>query len=103
MDLCKMTEAEVSSQLITDAKAEGVTAPRVLVVNRLAKQGGITRTVRFALIVPTNNEPLIDKLIANSLDRGQEYYFVGSEINLQNDAMEIDYLFFEAKIMGKRP
>ena len=102
-NLCNLTEGEVSTQLISDAKAEGITAPRVVVVSREAKSNGITRTVRFALVVPANNEPLIDKLIANALDRDQNYYFVGSEVNLQNDAMEIDYLYFEAKIMGKRP
>ena len=103
MDICKMTEAEIASQLISDSKTEGVTAPRVIVVNREAKMNGITRTVRFALVVPANNEPLIDKLIANALDRGNDYYFVGSEVNLQNDSMEIDYLYFEAKIMAKKP
>ena len=101
MDVCKLTETQVVAKLIATAKANGQSAPRVVVANRMQKANSKTRTVRFALIVTTNQELLIDALINESLTEENNYYFTGSDVNLQEGGMEVDYLFFEAKIMAK--
>lgn len=101
MSNCVNSEAEVIETLLDVAKASGVTAPRVVVSNRLQAERSMTRTVRFALIVPSNNETVLNALIAQSVDDDGRFFFIGSDVNLQGD-MEIDYLYFEAKIMAKR-
>lgn len=102
MNICNLTEAQVEAKLLQGCKDFGVTAPRVIVMSRMAKENSITRLVRFAVVVPINNESLIDSLIADALKSQSNYHFMGSEVNLQNESMEVDYLFFEAKIMAKQ-
>ena len=100
MGNCVKSEAEITASLLQVAKASGVTAPRVVISNRIQKERSMTRKVRFALIVPSNNEALVNALIAQSVADDGEFYFIGSDVNLQGD-MEVDYLYFEASIMAK--
>jgi len=95
----KLTEQNVIDFLIDIAKAEKEISPRCVVLTRTQKRNSITRTVRFVLIVTSNNTQLIDALIQGCLDNHREITFVGSEVNLQND-LEIDYLYFEADIFA---
>ena len=64
-------------------------------------KNSISRTVRFALVVTSNNTALINALIYKCLEKDEELYFVGSEVNLQSD-LEIDYVYFEAKVYAKK-
>lgn len=102
MDNVTQTEATVMDFLITKAKANGQPAVRAIVVNRVVDNPtrSLQRIVKIALVVTTNNETLVDALIQECLNIDNDVYFVGSDVNLQSD-MEIDYLFFEAKIMAK--
>jgi predicted nucleotidyltransferase len=95
-----LTEQIVIDKLIARAKVEGERAPRAIVINRTQVNRALQRTVRIALVVSTNNEALINALISESLDNDLDFSFVGSEVNLQGD-MEVDYLFFEAKVFAK--
>jgi len=96
-----VTESDIKLHLIDKAKAFGFKAPRVLVVERIAIPNGITRSVTFALVVNTDNEALLDALIADALlEHRFDYNFKSSELNLQGD-IELDYLFFEANITAK--
>jgi hypothetical protein len=102
MNNVRLTESEVIDKLITSAKLLGEKAPRAIVVARTVTKPQMTvqRLVRIALVVTSNNETLIDGLVKTCIDNNQDFYFVGSEVNLQ-DTMEVDYLFFEATIYGK--
>ena len=100
MNEVNITEEKVMNKLIARAKLEGEIAPRAIIVNRFQGLRSITRTVKIALIVTTNSEALIDALIQESMDNDLLFHFIGSDVNLQGD-LEIDYLFFEAKIMAK--
>jgi len=97
MDICSLTEPEIVSFLVDSAEVEGETSPRCVVMTRQQTKNSIRRTVRFALIVTSNNIALINALILKCLEKDEELYFVGSEVNLQNN-LEIDYLYFEALI-----
>jgi len=96
---CNKTEQEIIDMLVSVAKEGGVLAPRAIVVDRLQKSNSLTRTVKIALVVPTNEVLLIDKLIFECLEFDDNLNFSGSSVNLQTD-LEIDYLYFEAKIMA---
>ena len=95
-----LTEQQVSDILIARAKVENETSPRCIVMTRQQAERSLLRTVRFALVVTSNNSALIDGLIQECLDKDNGMLFVGSEVNLQGD-LEIDYLYFEAKIYAK--
>ena len=101
MAICSLTEEEIVKFLVDSAKAEGEVSPRCVVMTRQQSKNSIARTVRFALIVTSNNTALIDALIHKCLEKDEELYFVGSEVNLQSD-LEIDYVYFEAKIYAKK-
>lgn len=103
MNNVNLTEKQFIDKLVAVAKAEGETAPRAIVIERVVTnpERSLQRKVRVALIVTSNNTSLMDALIKECLDNDLDFYFVGSEVNLQND-MEIDYLYFEAKIMLKQ-
>ena len=105
MNSVDLTEQNVMKFLSDTSKDNGEVSPRVIVASRMVDmtnpQRTITRTVRFALIVSTDNETLVDALIQACLVDDMDVYFVGSDVNLQSD-MEVDYLFFEAKIMSKK-
>lgn len=102
MNNINLTEQQVMDKLITRAKAEGENSPRAIIVNRVVQNTrSLQRTVRVALVVSTDNELLVDALIQESLDNDLDFQFVGSDMNLQSD-LEVDYLFFEAKIMAKQ-
>jgi len=96
------TESDVMNFLISKAKTNGQPAVRAIVVNRVVKnpERSLQRVIRVALVVTTNNESLVDALIQECLNIDNDIYFVGSDVNLQSD-LEVDYLFFEAKIMAK--
>ncbi len=99
-----MTEVDVSKFLIDNAKLHGDNSPRTIVVNRTVTgnpERTLQRTVRVALITNTDNESLVDALIQDCLAIDNAIYFVGSDVNLQSE-MQVDYLFFEAKIMAKK-
>jgi hypothetical protein len=101
MNVTTITEQDVISTLIARAKLEGEVAPRAIVIGRTQAERSLTRKVKFALVVSINNETLVDALIAESLTNDLQFTFIGSEANLQGD-LEVDYLFFEAKIMLKQ-
>jgi len=99
-----MTEAGVSKFLIDNSKLHGDKSPRTIIVNRTVKgnpERTLQRTIRIALVTNTNNESLVDALIQDCLAIDNAIYFVGSDVNLQSE-MQVDYLFFEAKIMAKK-
>ncbi len=96
-----LTEKDVIDKLIARCKLENENSPRAIVVNRVQEARALCRTVRIALVVSTNNETLIDALIQETIDNDLNFTFVGSDVNLQSD-MEVDYLFFEAKIFVKK-
>lgn len=96
-----LTESEVMSGLITKAKVLGAQAPRAIVVSRVQPINSLTRTVRIALVISLDNESVVDGLIRHCFDDDSGTRFVGSEANLQGE-VEVDYLFFEAKIMAKK-
>jgi len=96
---CNMTEEEIIEFLLSTSKANGELSPRAIVMTRTQSSRSITRTVRFALVVTSNNTKLIDALIQASLDFYEDLTFVGSEVNLQSD-LSIDYLYFEANILA---
>jgi hypothetical protein len=96
-----LTEQMVRAKLIELAKANGVVAPNTIVVEREQAPRSITRTVRIALVVPTGDESLIDKLVLATIDDDLDFWFIGSNINLQGD-LEVEYLIFETKIMSKK-
>ena len=101
MNGCSLTEQDMIDFLLTVAKNNGELSPRCVVVNRLQNKNSITRIVKFALVVTTNNLTLIDALIYECLDFSEDLIFVGSEVNFQTD-LEIDYLYFEANIIAKK-
>lgn len=97
-----LTEDEVETFLLGVAKSNGETAPRCVVVVRTQLPRGLTRLVKFGLIVTSNNSALVDALIQECLSTlDDKLVFVGSEVNLQSD-LEIDYLYFEAKIFASK-
>lgn len=99
-----MTEVNMSKFLIDNSKLHGDKSPRTIVVNRTVKNNPertLQRTVRMALVTSINNELLVDALIQDCLGIDNAIYFVGSDVNLQSE-MQVDYLFFEAKIMAKQ-
>jgi len=101
MDTCSLGEQDIIDFLVAEAKTLGEVSPRCIVVNRVQTTRSITRTVKFALVVTTNNLTLIDALIFKCLDFDEDLIFIGSEVNFQTD-LEIDYLYFEAKILAKK-
>ena len=101
MVICSLTEDEIVTFLVDSAKAEDEVSPRCVVMTRQQSKNSIVRTVRFALVVTSNNTALIDALIFGCLEKDEELYFVGSEVNLQSD-LEIDYLYFEAKVYATK-
>jgi len=101
MDICNFSEQQAISFLLNSAKTLGEKSPRCIVVSREQKRNSLTRTVRFALVITSNNFDLIDALILNSLEYDNYLYFVGSELNRQGD-LEVDYLYFEALILAKK-
>ena len=100
MNNVNLTEQDVMDKLISRAKAFGEVSPRAIIVNRLQGDRSLQRTVRIALVVTTNNEALLEVLIQETISNNLDFSFVGSDVNLQSD-LEVDYLFFEAKIMYK--
>lgn len=101
MATCNMSEVEVMKALVDVAKANGDQAARCIVYRRTQPENSITRSVTFALIVASENEPLLDALINASIAADRAYEFIGSEINLQNGTLEVEYLFFKSSIMAK--
>ena len=103
MNNTTLTEKQVVDKLIAVAKTNGETAPRAIIIERgvTNPERSLQRKVRIALVVTANNTKLMDALIKECLDNDFDFYFTGSEVNLQ-DNMEIDYLFFEAKIFFKQ-
>lgn len=95
-----ITEKKVVDILIARAKLSGELAPRAIVVSRTVvnPKRSITREVRIALVTSINNEKLISALEDECVLNNMMFYFVGSETNLQGD-VEVDYLFFETKVM----
>ncbi len=98
---CGFTEDEIVTFLVDSAKAVGEVSPRCVVLTRTQLKNSITRTVRFALVVTSNNTALIDALIHKCLERDDGLWFVGSEVNLQGD-LEIDYVYFEAQVYATK-
>lgn len=99
----RLTESECIDFLVTKAKSHGELAPKCVTINRTIKgdpKRTLSRVVRFALIVSTDNETLLNDLLKDCLDSDFDVYFVGSDVNFQID-LEIDYLFFEALIFVK--
>jgi len=96
-----ITEQNVIDLIIARCKLEGEKSARAIVISREQRQNTMTRTVKIALVVTTNNEALVDALIQESVDNDLLFTFVGSNVELQGD-MEIDYLFFEVKIIAKK-
>ena len=94
-----LTEQDVVTLLIDNAKLNNEVSPRVVIMLRTQKPRSLTRTVRFALIVTADNLDLIDNMIKSTLDY-DSVDFIGSEVNLQGD-MSIAYLYFEALIIAK--
>jgi len=95
---CSMTEQEVIDLLISSAKDNGEISPRVVVMTRVQPKRSLTRVVRFALVVTSDNITLVDAMVKAVLPY-DELDFVGSELNLQGD-MDIAYLYFEASIIA---
>lgn len=95
-----LTEDDVITILLDKAKAVGEVSPKCVVMTRLLNEKSLQMTVKFALVVTSNNTALVNALIQECLERDNRLRFVGSEVNLQGD-MEIDYLLFEAKIFAK--
>jgi hypothetical protein len=100
MDCNDLTEDDVINHLLDISRVNGEVSPRCVIVNRLQPINSITRVVKFALIVTSNNTTLIDALIKSCLELDWDLFFKGSEVNLQSD-LEIDYLYFEASINAK--
>ncbi len=96
---CSMTEQEVITLLLDSAKLNGEISPRAVVMTRVQAKRSITRTVRFALVVTSDNLTIVDGMI-KALMSYEDIDFVGSELNLQGD-MDIAYLYFEALIIAK--
>lgn len=92
------TEAEIMNDLLTFCQTNGEPATKAIIIQRTQPPRSITRSVRIALVVSSNNETLLNALIKKSLDA--EFDFVGSDVNLQQD-LEVDYLYFEAKVTPK--
>ena len=97
--MCSLTEKEVIDFLITSAKKYDEVSPRCVIMTRTQSKNSITRDVRFALIVSSDNIVLIDGINKDLLEL-PVVHFIGSEKNLQSD-MEIEYLYFDAQIMAK--
>lgn len=92
------TELDVIKLLIEKAKLNGEVSPRVVIMTRTQPLRSITRTVRFALVVTSDNLTLVDAMIKELLPY-DDINFVGSELNLQGD-MDIAYLYYEASIFA---
>ena len=103
MNNVDLTEDIFIGKLKTVAKANGEVSPRAIIIERTVvnPERSLQRKVRVALVVTANNTTLMEALIKECLDNDFDFYFTGSEVNLQ-DNMEIDYLYFEAKIMLKK-
>lgn len=96
------TEAEVISFLTEQAKVYGVASPMVIVINRNMPYNSITRKVRFVVVVPINSEKVVDGLISDCLNVTNLFIaFAGSEVNLDNGDLSMDYLYFDANIIAK--
>ena len=100
MEICDLTEIECSEFLTNTARDFGEKSVRCITTSRQQSHRSLTRTVRFALVVSVNNMRLLDYIIEKCLEKDKELWFVGSEANLQGD-LEIDYFYFEAKILAK--
>lgn len=92
------TEKEIMTELLTLCQTNGEPAVKAIIIQRTQPARSITRSVRIALVVSSNNETLLNILVKASLDA--EFDFVGSDVNLQQD-LEVDYLYFEAKVTPK--
>jgi len=102
-DQNKVRESDVITFLETTAKNIGVTSPMVIVVNRTSQSLSLTRKVRFVVVVPTNSETVVDGLIKASLyETNSVVSFSGSEVNLDNGDLSMDYLYFDANIIAKQ-
>ena len=89
------TESEVMELLITTAKKYD-DAPIVVAAKRTGGKNTIQRTVTFVIRAASGNESLVNALVKLSIDRNLSLWFDGSEINLQDGQMEIDYLYVSA-------
>jgi len=97
----KLTEKMVMDKLVAVAKAKGELSPKALVMQRTQGQKSANRVVRIALVVAINNETLVDALITECIANDNDFYFIGSEAQLQGE-MQVDYLFFDASIYVKQ-
>lgn len=100
MEFCNLTELECINFLTDTAHSFGEKSVRCITTTRQQEYNSITRTVRFSLVVSVNNMLLLDHLIDKCLELDVGLWFVGSNANLQGD-LEVDYLYFEAKILAK--
>ena len=98
--MVNVTEKVCIDLLLKTAKDNGETSPRCVTMTRQQNRNSLTRIVKFALVVTSNNTALIDALIQACIPLNDNLHFVGSEMNLQGD-LDIDYLYFEAKILSR--
>ena len=91
------TESEVVELLIDIAKQHD-DAPIVLAAKRTGGKNRVQRMVTFVIRVASGNESLVNALVKLSIDSNLSLWFDGSEINLQDGQMEIDYLYVSATV-----
>lgn len=97
-----VSEANVITFLTDAAQEYGVSSPMVIVANRTLQPSSLTRRVRFVVVVPTNSEAVVDGLIKDCLYATNSVVtFTGSEVNLDNGDLSMDYLYFDANIVAK--
>ena len=94
---CFLSEADVKTAILAAARPHEPQA-QVYTVKRDIGKGTVNRTVTFAVRVSEGNEALVNALISLSLRSHPALYVRGSEVNLQNGEMAIDYIYVVATV-----
>lgn len=91
------TEAEAKTAILAVAKQHSDN-PIVVASKRISSSSTVNRDVTFVIRCETDNEELINGLEKLAIDSNRSLSFIGSEMNLQDGQMDIDYIYVQAQI-----
>ena len=91
------TESEAKAEILKVAKLHSDN-PIVIAAKRTSGINTIHRDVTFVVRCGVDNELLVNALEQLSLTTNRSLSFIGSEVNLQDGQMSIDYLYVTASI-----
>ena len=96
-DVTFCTEAEVKAILLNVIKPIDE-APVVFVAYRNQPVDSLKRTVTFVIQTKEGNEALVDAINKESLVHDSQFWFLKSDMNIQDNNFAVDYLYVDALI-----